>query len=68
MEDEPTQCRSGHVYAPYRVLVGFHHCRCAGAVGGGHLTYRCRVEGCGDIRYVGCVDETLRANYRPGPR
>lgn len=62
----PDRCRNGHVYQPYRVLVGFRHCSCSGAsVGGGHRTYACRVEGCADRIVWGCVDETKLSDYRP---
>lgn len=63
--DEPTHCRNGHAFGPWKVTVGFRHCECAGAVGGGHRSYRCRAEGCSDLIIWRCVDETKLSDYRP---
>ncbi len=45
----PTHCRNGHEFGPNRVTVSAVVCI---AVGGGHQTYFCRAEGCGEIIYV----------------
>lgn len=64
--DAPDRCRNGHVYRPDRVLVGYRHCRCSGAEFGGHVSYLCRVEDCGDMILVGCVDRERVVDYQPG--
>jgi hypothetical protein len=67
VEEYPTQCGNGHVYQPGKVKVGFRHCGCAGAQEtGGHHSYRCLIEGCGDVILVGCENQERLADYRPG--
>lgn len=67
MEGYPTHCRNGHEYAPYKVVVGFRHCGCEGArETGGHISYKCLVEGCEDRLLHGCVDQGKSSDYRPG--
>lgn len=61
----PKECGNGHRLGPGKVVVAFRHCSCTGAgVGGGHITYRCRV--CDHVTAWGCVDETKRSDYQPG--
>lgn len=46
---DPGSCRCGERAA----LRGWEFCRCAGASGGGHPSWRCRA--CGTVRALGCV-------------
>ena len=46
---DPGPCECGETDA----TVGFQFCRCAGAVGGGHPSWRCLA--CDRVRTLGCV-------------
>lgn len=46
---DPGPCPCGEAGA----MVGFEFCRCAGADGGGHPSWRCRA--CDEVRTLGCV-------------
>lgn len=47
----PKWCTNGHRLGPNRVLVGYIRCGCEKTRTGGHITWSCRVRGCGDILY-----------------
>ena len=52
----PVHCQHGHPWGPGRVIVAWSPCDCAPAraqqlKGPGHLTVRCRAEGCTSIWY-----------------
>ena len=68
----PVRCQHGHPWGPGRVAVSWSPCGCAPARAGqprgpGHLTVRCRAEGCRSVWYKPRHDQAGQ-KWRAGAR